>query len=59
MDLIEQVYVISRRIPRHELYGLTLQLTRAAVSAAATIAEGNRVEPVVTTRSFSRLHAAR
>ncbi|MEP6819994.1 MAG: four helix bundle protein [bacterium] len=32
MDLIEEVYKISRSFPREEIYGLTSQLRRAAVS---------------------------
>jgi len=35
-----QVYRQSRRFPRQELYGLTVQLRRAAVSVPANIAEG-------------------
>jgi four helix bundle protein len=32
MDLVEEVYLASRSFPRKELYGLTSQLRRAAVS---------------------------
>lgn len=41
MDLTVQVYRVSERFPRHELYRLTSQLTRAAASVPANIAEGN------------------
>jgi four helix bundle protein len=40
MDLIETVYKLSRDFPRHELYSLTNQIRRAAVSSASNIAEG-------------------
>ena len=40
MDLIEAVYQISRDFPREEIYGLTSQIRRAAVSIASNIAEG-------------------
>src|SRR5438270_7916172 len=40
MDLVEKVYEISRKLPREEIYGLTSQLRRAAVSVPSNIAEG-------------------
>lgn len=40
MDLAVKVYKASAGFPRSELYGLTSQLRRAAVSISANIAEG-------------------
>src|SRR3954452_19787853 len=40
-DLAVAVYKLTECFPRHELYGLTSQLRRAAFSAAANIAEGS------------------
>lgn len=40
MTLAEDVYVLTRTWPKDELYGLTAQARRAAVSVAANIAEG-------------------
>lgn len=40
MDLVVECYRVTREFPKHELYGLTNQLQRAAVSVPANIAEG-------------------
>lgn len=40
MDLVEDVYKASRDFPREEVYALTSQIRRAAVSIPSNIAEG-------------------
>src|SRR2546423_8347999 len=40
MDLVEDVYKASREFPREEIYALTSQIRRAAVSIPSNIAEG-------------------
>ena len=40
MALAETCYVVTREFPRDEIYGMTSQIRRAAVSIPANIAEG-------------------
>ena len=40
MELVEIVYRCTRRLPKEEMYGLTNQLRRSAVSIPSNIAEG-------------------
>jgi len=39
--LIKEVYCVTKAFPRSEMYGLTSQANRAAVSVAANLAEGS------------------
>ena len=42
MTLVEEIYALSRSFPRDELFGLTAQLRKAAVSIPSNIGEGAR-----------------
>ena len=47
IDLVEQIYLLTREFPKHEIYGLASQMQRAAVSIPSNIAEGQ-------TRGYTR-----
>ena len=52
-DLAVLVYeVTGRSFPTHELYGLTSQMRRAAVSVSANIAEGSGKQYLTEFRQF-------
>ena len=40
MGLVKEIYLIIKKYPKEELYGLTSQTKRAAVSVPSNIAEG-------------------
>ena len=40
MELACQIYKVTETFPKHELYGLTSQIRRSAVSVPSNIAEG-------------------
>ena len=38
MNMVEEIYKLSNQIPKHEMYGLTSQIRRGAVSIPSNIA---------------------
>ena len=51
MPFVARIYEISRILPRDELYGLTSQMRRAAISVPLNIAEGAGCE---SSKEFKR-----
>jgi four helix bundle protein len=52
-----EIHRVSRRLPKHELFGLAAQMNRAAVSIPSNVAEGSARH---TTRDYVRfLYIAR
>jgi four helix bundle protein len=54
MDLTEQVYILTENFPRSEIYGLTSQIRRSAVSIPSNLAEGQGRD---STKEFLQLIA--
>lgn len=40
MDFVESVYILAKKLPKKEIYGLSDQLRRAVISIPSNIAEG-------------------
>ncbi len=55
MDLAANVHACSRRFPREEMFGLTSQVRRAAVSVPSNIAEGHGRETPADFKHFLRI----
>ena len=52
MNLVEEVYYLTKLLPREELYGLFHQLRRAVVSIPSNIAEGNSRQTIQDYKRF-------
>lgn len=55
MDLVTAIYCATACFPREEIYGLTSQMRRAAVSVPSNIAEGQGRHGRAEFRHFLRL----
>ncbi|MGD0077333.1 MAG: four helix bundle protein [Sedimentisphaerales bacterium] len=40
IEIVDKVYTLTAKVPREELYGLTLQMRKASISIPSNIAEG-------------------
>jgi len=52
MDLVVEVYELSKNFPREERYGLTSQVRRASISVPSNIAEGAAGRSITQFRNF-------
>ena len=57
-QFVLDVYSLTQHFPKEEMYGLTSQLRRAAVSIAANIAEGFRKKGNLDKRRFLNIAQA-
>lgn len=55
MELSKNVYLICQRLPKDELYGLSSQIKRSAVSIPSNIAEGNKRGTTKEYRQFLKI----
>lgn len=52
MDIVEEIYSITKKFPREEIFGLTQQMRRSAISIPSNIAEGCSRKGVLETTQF-------
>jgi len=42
IEIVSDIYILTKKFPKEELYGLTSQIRRSAISVPSNIAEGVR-----------------
>jgi four helix bundle protein len=55
VNLVEQIYAITKQLPADERFGLSSQMQRAAVSIPSSIAEGSKRTSRADFRQFCKI----
>ncbi len=55
IDLVEEIYKVTKRLPNEEKFALTDQLKRSSVSIVLNIAEGTGANGDIEFKSFLRI----
>ena len=58
IDLVQEIYNLTENFPKKEIYGLSSQMRRAAISIASNITEGQRRKDVPEFLQFLRISDA-
>ena len=58
VDLVTEVYLITKTFPKEEMFGLTNQLRRAAISVTSNIAEGSARKSNIERKRFYEISRA-
>jgi len=53
IELTQEIYELTKTFPKEEIYGLTSQIRRSAISIASNIAEGSQR---TTNKDFANIH---
>ena len=55
MEFVQQIYILTEKFPKSELYCLTSQIRRAAISIPSNIAEGSTRKSFKDQARFSEI----